>query len=190
MATRAATAHSRYSQVAIVLHWTIALLIIGNIIGGLVLANDLLDGQAKASVMTLHQSAGLTVLLLSVARLAWRLTNPPPSLPEHMTAAEHLLAKSTHWLFYGLMFVLPLSGWAMSSTSPKYPILYLWLFEVPKLPVEMSRANGGFYNEIHEYAAYLAIATLALHITGALKHHYFDRDNVLARMLPGVTPKA
>ena len=165
MATAAATPHSRYSRVAIALHWTIAALIVGNLIGGAVLGNDLIAAAPlRTTVMTLHQSFGLTILLLSAARLVWRLTNPPPPLPDHMTAAEHLLAKTTHWLFYGLMFVLPLTGWAMSSTNTKYPIPYFWLFDVPKLAVEQGKASGGFYHGIHEIAAYVAIATLALHI--------------------------
>lgn len=190
MATTAAASRSRYSQVAIVLHWTIALLIIGNLIGGIVLGNDWLTGSLKLTTLGLHQSFGLTILGLSLVRLTWRLTNPPPSLPKDMSAAEHLLAKSTHWLFYGFMILIPLAGWAMSSANPKnFPIPYFWLFNVPHLPVLMSRANSHQYNQIHEYLAYAAIATLALHISGALKHQYIDRDDVLSRMAPWVKRK-
>lgn len=187
MASIAAGSRSRYSQVAIVLHWTIALFIIGNLAGGIALANDWLTGPLAQTALTLHQSFGLTILGLSLVRLAWRLANPPPSLPRDMSAAEHLLAKTTHWLFYGFMILIPLTGWAMSSANTKnFPIPYFWLFNMPHLPVLMSRANSHQYHQIHAYLAYATIATLALHITGALKHQYFDRDNVLARMAPWV----
>ena len=185
MATTAS--HSRYSQGAIILHWVIAVLIIGNLVGGVVLGQDLVTGPFNLTLVGLHQSFGLTILALSVLRLAWRLVNPPPPLPSHMTRSEWLLAKATHWAFYGLMLFIPLTGWAMVSANPKnYPIPYFGLFDVPHLPVLVARTNAHWYHATHEYLAYAAIATLLLHIAGALKHHYMDRDDVLVRMAPWV----
>ena len=183
---------SRYSAVAIVLHWLIALIIIGNIIGGLAL-DTFLDSTDPAMKMTgfkiiqLHKALGLTVIGLTLLRLLWRLANPAPALPAHMTPLEVLLAKATHLGFYALMLLLPLSGWAMVSTSAKrFPISYFGLFDVPYLPLGQSQMLGGLMHESHELLGFAAIALIALHVAAALKHHYFDRDDVLARMLPWV----
>ena len=184
---------SRYSSGAIWFHWIIGLMIIGNLAGGL-LMGGLLDSPDPArkqlgfQVIQIHKSIGLTVLLLSLLRLGWRLAHPVPSLPDHMTPMERLLARTTHYAFYALMLLMPLTGWAMASTGKEqFPILWFGLFEVPHLPLD--RAMGGFFAESHTVLGWVTIATLALHIAGALKHHYLDRDDVLARMLPLVGPR-
>ncbi len=179
---------SRYSTVAIWLHWIIALLLIGNLVGGLTMDHwlDSPDPAQKAIgfvIIGLHKAVGLTVLALSLARLAWRLGNPPPPLPGHMTPIERVLAKVTHWGFYALMLLLPLSGWAMASTGKRVsPISWFGLFNVPPLPID--RAFNGVFHESHEVLGYVAIATIVLHVLAALKHQYFDRDSLLARMWP------
>ena len=183
-----ATGLSRYSTVAIWLHWIITILVIGNLVGGLTL-DDLFPGkdpatlQTKFFVIQLHKSIGLTVLLLSLIRIGWRVANPAPPLPTHMTRIETIIAKATQHGFYLLLLLLPLSGWAMASTGKRiFPILYFGTFEVPHLPLASSL--GDFFAESHETLAWIAIAMIALHVLGALKHQYFDRDDVLARMLP------
>lgn len=182
--------HSRYSSVAIALHWAIALLIIGNIIGGLLLDTflDSPDPQMKATgyvIIGLHKAFGITVIGLTLLRIVWRVANPAPPLPGHMTAFERILAKTTHFAFYALMLMMPLSGWAMSSASPKrYPIEYFGLFNVPFLPITQSKATASMLHERHEQLAWIAIALIVLHVAAALKHHVMDRDDVLVRMLP------
>ena len=184
--------HSRYSTVAIGLHWLIALIIVANLAGGLLLDTflDSPDPQMKMTgftIIQLHKALGLTIIGLTLLRLMWRLANPAPPLPAHMTPLERLLAKATHWGFYALMLLIPLSGWAMVSASAKrFPISYFGLFNVPYLPVEQSKAIGGFLHETHELLAFAMIGLLVLHIVAALKHHYFDRDDVLVRMFPVV----
>lgn len=179
---------SRYSSVAIAFHWVIGLIIIGNLIGGLTLdwfldSPDPAMKQLGFTIINLHKSLGLTVILLTLARIGWRIANPPPPLPAHMTPTETVLARITHYGFYVLMLAMPLSGWAMSSTGKiQYPILWFGLFEVPKLP--LSKSLGGFFRESHELLGWLIIATLALHVAAVVKHVYLDRDNVLARMWP------
>lgn len=179
---------SRYSSVAITFHWLIAALIIGNLIGGLTLdwfldSPDAAMKQLGFTIINLHKSIGLTVILLTLARIGWRIANPPPPLPAHMTGTETVLARITHYGFYVLMLAMPLSGWAMSSTGKiQYPILWFGLFEVPKLPFDKSL--GGFFHESHELLGWLMIATLALHVAAVVKHITMDRDNVLARMWP------
>jgi cytochrome b561 len=182
---------SSYSRVAITLHWLIALLIIGNFVGGL-LMEDLLKPDATAAqkqlgftIVQLHKSFGLTVLVLSLARLALRLTAGAPPLPAHMTSIERLLAKVTHVGFYAIMILVPLSGWVMVSASPLgFPTMYFGLFEWPHLPVATSAATSGAASEAHEVMAFIGVGLFVLHVGGALKHHFLDRDDVLARMLP------
>jgi cytochrome b561 len=184
------SARSTYSSVAIALHWLIALIIIANIIGGLTLDTflDSPDAQMKATgfvIIGLHKAAGLAVIALTLLRIVWRLVNPPPPLPAHMTAFERILARVTVVGFYALMLLLPLSGWAMSSASPKrQPISFFGLFDVPYLPVEVAREAARTYHERHEQFAYVAIALIVVHVGAALKHHFMDRDDVLTRMMP------
>ncbi len=175
---------SRYSSMAIGLHWTIATLIIVNLVLGITH-----DSFAKASVPTvmgIHKSIGFSVLALSVFRLGWRAGHPAPPPPAAMPGWQVLLARATHILFYVAMIALPLTGWLMSSASPlRFPLQYFWLFNLPFLPVEQSKAAAGFWSETHEILGFSAIGLLVLHVLGALKHHYFDKDDVLSRMLPG-----
>ena len=178
----------RYSRVAIALHWLIALVIIGNLIGGLsldwFLEND--DPAMKSrglAIIGLHKSLGLTIILLSMLRIGWRLANPPPSLPAHMTVLERRLARLSHGAFYILMLVLPLSGWALASTG-RASILWFGLAVVPRLPV--AGAQRGLFGESHALLAWTMVALLALHVLAALKHHILDRDDVVAGMLPWV----
>ena len=185
----ASVPHSRYSQVAIVFHWVIAVLLIANLVVGLWVLDPLLDSHDPATkqlgfvVIQFHKSVGLTVLVLAIARLAWRLMNPPPPYPDHMTSAEVVLAKLSHWGFYALMLGLPLSGWAMASTSKiQFPILYFGLFQVPMLP--LSKALNDLFGQAHAVLGWITLALIVLHVVAALKHHYMDRDDVLVRMSP------
>lgn len=198
---------SRYSLVAIFLHWAIAILILGQIGAGLWMVEAIHEGETRDlafSVFQLHKSSGLTVLALSVIRLGWRLSHAAPALPDGMVAHERFLAKTVHVLFYVLMFALPLSGWAYVSTgwSASFerffsvPTVWFGLFEIPHLPFIASlsedarRSLGEAAIEAHEALAYGAIGLIVLHVGAALKHHLIDRDHVLAHMLPGLKPRA
>lgn len=171
---------SRYSGVAIAFHWTIAVLLVANLAAGLLF--DWIEDSDKQLFFTmiqLHKSTGILILALAVLRLAWRLMNPPPPLPAHMTGLELALAKVSHWGFYFIMIALPLSGWAMVSTAKvKFPMLWYGLFEVPPIPVP----QDWNYHDFHGILGWVTLAMLALHVAAALKHHYFDRDDIFARM--------
>ncbi len=184
---------SSYSRLAISLHWIIALLLIGNFAGGLYMVG-LLEPSATPEqkqlgfrIIQFHKSMGLTILMLSLLRLATRLISGTPPLPGHMTPLERRLAKATHWLFYAVMILVPLTGWIMVSASPLgFPTIWFGLFEWPHLPVETSKATSGAASEVHELIAFAGAGLLLLHVAAVLKHHYLDRDDVLARMLPFV----
>lgn len=173
------TSHSGYSRVAIALHWTIAFLIIGNAIGGILA--DSVDDATAGAIMSVHKPTGLTILALSLARLGWRVGHGFPRFPAATPGWDAVLARATHIAFYFLMIAVPLAGWVMVSAGDR-PLEYFGLFDVPKLPV--SKAAAGMAHDAHGLLAFLTIGLAVLHIAGALKHHFVDRDDVLARMLP------
>jgi cytochrome b561 len=172
--------------VAITLHWVIALIVIGNLIGGLTI-DVFLDSADPAmvawgrTIIGLHKAMGLIVILLTLIRIGWRLANPPPPMPDHMTPVERGLALAVHLAFYVLLLALPLTGWAMVSTGKLVaPISIFGLVSVPPLPLLPSL--HGTAGEGHELLGWVMVATLALHVLAAVKHHLFDRDRLLARM--------
>jgi cytochrome b561 len=172
-----------YSRGAIAFHWAIGVLMILNIAGGLL--NESFGEAAVGTIMSLHKATGILILGLSVGRLAWRLTHRPPPLAASVRAWEKGLAHAVHAIFYVMMIALPLTGWLMvSAGSRKFPIDFFGLFTVPWLPVAQDKATSGVYNERHELLGYVMIALIALHVLAALKHHLFDRDNTVVRMLP------
>ncbi|WP_448582057.1 cytochrome b [Thermaurantiacus sp.] len=178
-----------YSTLSLSLHWLIALLILGNLTSGF-LASDLLrstvaeERERGLQLIELHKSFGLTILLLSVLRLAVRLGEGFPPLPAHMTLTERLLARATHWGFYALLLAIPLAGWVLISASPDGSTFWFGLFPWPHLPTGTDAGLARAASEAHEALAIGAVVLLLLHIAGALKHQLLDRDDVLARMLP------
>lgn len=196
-------ANERYTSVAIVLHWAIAASILFMIPLGFTmheLAEDGVATQGLFEAYQLHKSIGLTVLVLTLVRLAWRLTHRPPPLPAGMPAWERLAARATHWAFYVLTLALPLTGWLYVSAGwsihddQPLPVATRWfgLFEVPHLfglqnlaPDSREDAAEAALTA-HAYLAFAAIGLAALHVVAALKHHFFDRDETLAHMVPGV----
>lgn len=165
-----------YTRVARWLHWTIGVLIIGNLIGGL--ARDV----APQIIMPLHKSTGLLILTLSLVRLGWRFTHPAPPYPAAMPGWEKALATITHWIFYALMILIPLSGWIMASAYDK-PLDFYGLFPVMKFDVIKESTLWEVAHEGHELLAFAMIGLLLLHIGAALRHHIVLKDGVLARML-------
>ncbi|HAJ04102.1 MAG TPA: cytochrome b, partial [Brevundimonas sp.] len=103
---------NRYSQVSLILHWLIAVLVIGQI--ALIMLNDATEGGPW---MGLHKSVGLSILVLTLVRLGWRIANPAIPLPAEMPRWQRLLARATHVLFYVVLIGMPLGGWAASSAA-------------------------------------------------------------------------
>ncbi|WP_298747576.1 cytochrome b [uncultured Brevundimonas sp.] len=175
---------NRYSTVSLVLHWLIAALVVTQLI--LITVYEATEGQPSArEYLQLHKSVGLSILVLTLGRLGWRLANPAIALPSEMPRWQRLLARTNHVLFYILLIALPLGGWAASSAAGR-PIAWFGLFDWPLLPLPRDRELAGAVIEAHELAGKLLIALVALHIIGALKHQFLDRDNVLHRMIPWI----
>jgi cytochrome b561 len=173
---------ARYTRVAILLHWLIAVLMLTTIPLGLYSAGN--EGALADQLTNLHKLIGIAILGLTLVRIGWRLTHRPPPLPVAMAPVLRLIARATHVAFYGLLLAMPLSGWWMTSAFPKrHPFGIPGVFDVPFLPIEMGMASAGAAHEIHEILGWMTIALVLLHITAALKHHFLDRDDVLARIL-------
>lgn len=180
-------ASHRYTSVAVVLHWTIAILIIGQIIGGLYMHNLPNSSAIKFDLYQLHKSFGVSVLVLSLARLGWRLSHKAPSLPVVMPDWQKFAARATHWGFYALMIAAPLTGLAMVSVSPlDIPTKLFGVIPVPHLPffggVADRAAMEEVIAEIHKYLAFGIIGLLLLHVAAALKHQLMDKDEVMQTM--------
>ena len=190
---------TRYGTVAMTLHWLIAAAILINIALGLYHA-DFVPDHAPPDVqkfgfqiIQLHKSIGLTVLVLSVARLLWRLVNPVPPLPAEMSPALRFVAHATHFLLYFLIIAIPLSGWALVSGSqlglptPYFGILHwpnLWF--LADLPRATKHALHPTLALTHFVLAWSAIVLIPIHVLGAL-YHQFRGDDVLKRMVPGTS---
>ncbi len=182
---------ARYSSVAVTLHWVIAILILGQIAGGLYMHNLPNSAPEKFDFYQLHKSFGLSILSLTIVRLGWRLMHKPPALPAAAPGWQKIIARITHWIFYALLFLTPLAGWAMVSVSPlNLPTYWFGLFEIPHLPffdgVEDRGALEDTFKERHAFLAFSILALLALHVGAALKHGFLNKDGVLRSMAPKV----
>lgn len=180
---------ARYSSVAVALHWAIAVLILGQIAGGLYMHNLPNSAAIKFPLYQLHKSFGLSILALTVLRLAWRLAHKVPVLPATTPRWQKIAARATHGAFYALLILTPLAGWAMVSVSPTgIPTVWFGLVEIPHLPFFEGVADRGAAEdaiaERHEFLAFTILFLLALHVGAALKHGFFDRDGVLRSMAP------
>jgi cytochrome b561 len=167
----------RYSTVARALHWIIGILVILNIFGGLL--HDALEGWP---IMPFHKAAGITVLFLTLVRIGRRLTHRAPPLPPEMPAWEKGAAHLTHFLFYLLMLVVPLTGWIMVSPGDR-PLNWFGLFPIPKFALSKGDAIVGISGEGHEVLGIAFAVLVVLHVAAALRHHFILKDNVLRRML-------
>lgn len=172
-----------YGLVAIVLHWAIALLIIGQLVVGTVMVR-LANQRLAFDLIQWHKSFGLLTLALVVIRLAWRLANPLPAYPPTISGWEVVAAQAMHRLLYALMLLLPMSGWALVSVSVlAIPTLAFYLFLVPDLPLGVSESAETFWAAAHRLLGYAMMALIAIHVAAALRHHYWLRNQLLVRML-------
>lgn len=171
----------QYGGIAQLFHWAV----VGLIITQFVLASkahDLPLGSAKIATLAQHKSVGMTIFALALLRLLWRLINPVPAMPATTARWQRVAAHVSHGALYALIMITPLFGWMMSSAR-NFPVSWFGLFTLPNL-VQPDKARYEFLHEAHEVLAYTLFCIAVLHVAAALKHHFFDRDNVLRRMLP------
>lgn len=174
----------RYNAVAISLHWLIAILILGLLASGFIMG-ELENTALKYKIFQLHKSFGITVLALSLFRLAWRLATPVPALPAGKSW-EIWLAHVVRLGFYVLMIGMPLVGWLGVSASPlKIPTVLFGLVPLPHLPFFQGVPDAAKQLfDLHTTMAFLMIGLLFLHLGGAAKHHFLLKNDVLLRMTP------
>lgn len=171
----------RYTATAKTLHWLMAVMIFGLLALGIYM-HDLPLSPEKLKLYSWHKWAGVTVFLLVLIRLVWRITHRPPPLPASMPKTMQWAAHAGHFALYGLMIAIPLSGWLMSSAKG-FQTVWFGVLPIPDL-IGKDKELGDLLKEVHEALNFLLMLTLAGHIGAALKHHLIDKDDVLTRMLP------
>lgn len=179
----------RYGLVAIIFHWTIAFAILGMLLLGAVMVRVTPGSSQQFELYQLHKSVGITVLVLSILRLLWRLTHAAPALPTTLRPWEAGLARITHVGFYVLMLLLPFSGWMMVSASVwNFPTVIFGTFTLPHLPILSTLPDKkpveDALKEVHEWLAIGLFALFLLHLAGASRHHFVLKDETIGRMLP------
>jgi cytochrome b561 len=176
---------SRYTPTAISLHWVMALMILSAFALGLYMT-ELQLSPTKLKLYSWHKWLGVTIFLVAIARLLWRITHAVPRVPDSTPGWQRAAAAFTHWVIYALLIAIPISGWLMSSASG-FQVVYFGMLPLPDL-LHKDKALAEQLKVVHETLNYTLMALLVLHVGAALKHHLLDRDEVLHRMLPLVKP--
>lgn len=170
----------RYHAGTVILHWLISMAIFTQIALGFWMTElPKSPPGLRAGWFNVHKSVGITIGLLILLRIIWRLIHRPPSLPEFLKPQEKQLAKLGHFALYISMISVPLSGFLGSSFS-KYPIKYFGI-ELPKFLM----ANDGLkeiMKEVHEVSVIILLSLIAIHLLAVIKHVLLDKKNILSRM--------
>jgi len=177
------SAPARYHPVSIALHWLLGAALAGMFAVGLYMV-DLPFSPQRLQLFNWHKWAGVLVLTLSFVRLLWRLSHRPPALPVAVEAAmpgwQRIAHQGTHLGLYGLFFAVPLLGWAYSSAAG-FPVVLLGVLPLPDF-VPVGEDLADVLKLLHRFSAYAMAGLVLLHVAGALKHQFVDRDRLLARM--------
>jgi cytochrome b561 len=175
------TAAARYTTTAIALHWLLAVAILGSLAMGTYMTGLPLSPQ-RLQFTHWHKWAGITILVLSAARLLWRMAHRPPAEPP-MPAWQARAARAVHGALYALFFAVPLAGWAYSSAAG-FPVVVYGLIPLPDF-VPADKVLAATIKPLHALLADALAALVLVHVAAALKHHLVDRDGLLGRMWPG-----
>ena len=176
-----------YTRTAIALHWIIFLTIacgwaLGQFMTGLPFSPQ------KLRYVSWHKWIGVTVLVLTISRLAWRVYRPAPPLPASMSARQRRAAHVMHVALYALVIVIPLSGWLFSSALG-VPTVYLGLVQLPDL-LHKDKALSDVLRQVHATLNWTLLVLVCGHAAVAFKHHLVDNDGVLTRMIPFLKPRS
>jgi cytochrome b561 len=184
-AMNTATSSRRYHGFAIAMHWILAVALVSIFILGHYMA-DLPFSPQRLKLYNWHKWAGVTILILSAARLAWRLTHRPPALPQTVTLAmpgwQMQAYHATHIVMYALFFIVPLVGWAYSSAAG-FPVVLFGVLPLPDF-VAADKSLADLIKPLHGLSANALGALVLLHVGAALKHHFIDKDGLLDRIRP------
>jgi cytochrome b561 len=169
----------RYGIGSISLHWLMAVLILGQIALGWYMS-DLVRSPTKIKLIGLHKEIGILILIMVIIRISWRAINIAPSMIK-LSYLDRMATQFVHNILYFFMFAVPISGWIMTATRG-LAISFFGLFTLPGLAIPNNEISY-LFNEIHVWLAYTLLFTIGLHVAGALKHHFIDKDTTLQRML-------
>jgi cytochrome b561 len=175
----------RYGVVAQGFHWLIAALVLATVVVALYMTGLPL-GPQKVKVYNLHKSIGVTILVLTILRLLWRLVSPAPALLAGMSWWERTAARLSHLALYGILLVQPVVG-IVHSWSASFPVVVFGLFTLPSLTAPDPELKK-LLEALHGAIGWGFIALISLHAAAALRHHLLLKDEVLRRMLPGGGP--
>lgn len=180
---------TRYTRTAMALHWAVALLVSLNILLAWIV--DSVPEERIRLVIDTHKSTGITIAGLAILRLLWRFTHQPPQLPGTYARWERRASQAAHFLLYVLIFLMPLSGWLQDSAwkdAATHPMQIFGMMPWPRIgwimaidPIVKETLHTAFA-ALHEWASFALYALLGLHIAGALKHQWVDREKALQRM--------
>lgn len=180
----------RYSNGAVAFHWITAALVLTQVVIGFTFAEFMDDGPARANLFTWHKTLGATILLLTIARLIYRLNNPPPPFPPELPRWERLSAVWNHRAFYFLLIVLPLTGLvAVSGSTDTWFTPLIGGIPLPVVP-GISKATGDLSGNVHVVLVFTTIALLVLHVAAALKQQFFDSTRQVSGRMPPFQPKS
>lgn len=172
-----------WGLVSILFHWAMAALFFGQFWLGWYMQGvvNLID---QYRLYQWHKSFGFAILGLATLRILWSVTSLRPPLPEGMPASERSLARGSHLVLYLALVLVPLTGWAVVSTSP-LPVAtwFFGLFVIPSLPLGISLHAQHLWSSLHAFLAYGAMFMVAVHVLAAFRHHFRNKDDVLVRMI-------
>jgi cytochrome b561 len=173
----------RYSNTAVALHWITVVLVLTQAYLGFTFGLSE-PSPARDEIFIWHKTVGVVILLAAIARLTYRMKNPPPPFPPELPAWERIAAVWNHRLFYALLIAMPIVGFIAVSGFANGPTTPLaWGIQVPVIP-GISKPTGELAGEVHEIAAYLLVTLIVLHAGAALKHQFIDKWRGAARMPP------
>ena len=169
----------KYTPTAIALHWIVAVIVIGMIVGAKLV--DVLPKDFEPFLVGPHKAFGIIVFLLVGLRLFWRLTHKPPPLPPGTGPVQAFAAHAAHWSLYSLMVVLPISGIAWQFLRGRG--IDFWLFAINS-PFVDDRAAARPYSSLHRFLGDVILVLVIVHILAALYHQFFKSDGLMSRMTP------
>jgi cytochrome b561 len=172
---------ARYGWGAVGLHWIMALLVLGMLCVGLYMVR-LPVSLEKLQLYGWHKSFGVLIFILVAVRLGWRFSSIIPPLPQTLPTWQKLAAHASHAALYACLFVMPITGWLMSSAAG-VPVSFFGLFLLPA-PFEPNETLQFIFRWIHVLTAFGLIGLICIHVGAALQHHFIYKDNILRRMLP------
>ena len=170
-----------FGTITKICHWLSVVLVISMIVIGLMM-EGMANSPDKLKLYGLHKSGGITVLAIVSFWFLWRLSSMKPAYPDTLSKLQQLAATAVKYTLMTLLFIMPLTGWGMSSAAG-FPVSVYGLFTMPDL-LAYDKSLSGDLKELHELFAYILIGIISMHVLAALLHHFYFKDNVLRRMLP------